>query len=143
MFSTTKAALFDDFIQLESAEKNNIVEMSPHQQLISRGQKAIADLLKQHEHKKRNIQIQDVSHQVFPTSITLKYFILTFLISCIRTDYSYSFVFSLNEMEMFGFDYDYTLAEYTEDLQPLIYSMALQYMVDTMRFVCLFVCLFV
>lgn len=52
------------------------------------------------------------------------------LISCDRL---FFVIRSLSEMEMFGFDYDYTLAEYTEELQPLIYSMALQYMVQTMR----------
>eukprot|EP01125_Pyxidicula_operculata_P003486 TRINITY_DN143_c1_g1_i5.p1 TRINITY_DN143_c1_g1~~TRINITY_DN143_c1_g1_i5.p1 ORF type:complete len:216 (-),score=46.91 TRINITY_DN143_c1_g1_i5:101-748(-) len=33
-----------------------------------------------------------------------------------------------------GFDYDYTLANYTPEIQPLIYKMAQEYMISNMRY---------
>lgn len=37
-------------------------------------------------------------------------------------------------MEAIGFDYDYTLANYNEHIQPLIYTMALNNMVEKMSY---------
>jgi hypothetical protein len=37
-------------------------------------------------------------------------------------------------MEAVGFDYDYTLASYTDNLQPLIYDLAVRYLVNNMGY---------
>lgn len=36
-------------------------------------------------------------------------------------------------MTYIGFDYDYTLADYTDELQNLIYNLARNYLVNDMR----------
>lgn len=33
-------------------------------------------------------------------------------------------------MQALGFDYDYTIANYNDEIQPLIYSLTVKYLVD-------------
>jgi hypothetical protein len=35
----------------------------------------------------------------------------------------------LDQISVYGFDYDYTIAHYTENLQPLIYNLAVHHLV--------------
>lgn len=37
---------------------------------------------------------------------------------------------SLRDIAVYGFDYDYTLAHYTDELNSLIYQMALRRLID-------------
>ena len=37
-------------------------------------------------------------------------------------------------MEALGFDYDYTIANYKDNLQTLIYNLAVQYLVDELYY---------
>jgi HAD superfamily 5'-nucleotidase-like hydrolase len=41
---------------------------------------------------------------------------------------------NLSNMQAIGFDYDYTLANYNGEIQPLIYSMAVDYMIEKMNY---------
>eukprot|EP01133_Synstelium_polycarpum_P005918 gene5918-6850_t len=40
----------------------------------------------------------------------------------------------LSEIKVFGFDYDYTLANYSDQVQHLIYELAMQYLVDELKY---------
>lgn len=41
---------------------------------------------------------------------------------------------NVSKMHAVGFDYDYTLANYNQEIQPLIYKMALNYMIEKMNY---------
>eukprot|EP01132_Coremiostelium_polycephalum_P001193 gene1193-1506_t len=40
----------------------------------------------------------------------------------------------LSEIQVFGFDYDYTLANYSDQVQHLIYDLSITYLVDELRY---------
>jgi len=41
---------------------------------------------------------------------------------------------NVSSMEAIGFDYDYTLANYNDQIQPLIYTMAMNFMIEKMSY---------
>lgn len=41
---------------------------------------------------------------------------------------------NVSHMQAIGFDYDYTLANYNQHIQPLIYTMAVNYMIEKMNY---------
>lgn len=59
----------------------------------------------------------------------------------VHSDHNYSdYVFAttrefrISDMTAIGFDYDYTIANYSDEIKPLIYNMAMDYMIKTMKY---------
>jgi hypothetical protein len=72
------SAFFDDFIQQRVHEIYGHASLSSHQELISRGNEVVKELLMQQRSQKQfeifwESKAKNVSHQVFPTARNLKY----------------------------------------------------------------------